>query len=114
MYPLRIARAENDILFAEDGQRYIDLFSAHGATWLGHGNREVAAQIGEQLQRVWITGGLDTAVSADAKAIVDGFFPASHPLAAVYSTGMEAAGFSLPVARGGTKKNGVGGVELRI
>src|SRR2546426_10462737 len=111
MYPLRIARAENDILFAEDGQRYIDLFSAHGATWLGHGNREVAAQIGEQLQRVWITGGLDTAASGDAKTSVDGFFPAPPPLGGVHSAGTEAAGLCLRVAGGGAKDNRVVGSD---
>jgi 4-aminobutyrate aminotransferase-like enzyme len=30
MKNLRIARAENDILVAEDGGRYIDLFAGHG------------------------------------------------------------------------------------
>lgn len=108
---LRIARAENDLLFAEDGGRYIDLFSAHGTAWLGHANRAVAAAIAEQLQRVWIVGGLETAVAVEAKAMIERFFPATHGLAALYSTGMEAAEFSIRVARRVTGKNGVVGFE---
>ena len=111
MHPLCISRAQNDILIAEDGQRYIDLFSAHGTTWLGHGNREIAAYIAEQLERVWITGGLETAVSAEAKTLVEDFFPPTHGLAALYSTGMEAAEFAMRVARWVTGKSGVVGFE---
>ena len=110
-YNLRIARAENDLLFTEDGQRYIDLFSAHGTTWLGHANKSIAADIAEQLQRVWITGGLETAVAAEAKALIETFFPPTHGLAALYSTGMEAAEFAIRVARRVTGKNGVVGFE---
>lgn len=110
-HSLRIARAENDLLFTEDGQRYIDLFSAHGTTWLGHANKAIAADIAEQLRRVWITGGLETAVAVEAKALIEGFFPPTHGLAALYSTGMEAAEFAIRVARRVTGKNGVVGFE---
>jgi acetylornithine/succinyldiaminopimelate/putrescine aminotransferase len=111
---LRIARAENDLLFDEDGHRYIDLFSAHGTTWLGHANNAIAVDIAEQLQRVWITGGLDTAVASEAKALIEGYFPPAHDLAALYSTGMEAAEFAIRVARHVTGKNGVVGFENSI
>lgn len=111
MHPLCISRAENDILIAEDGQRYIDLFSAHGTTWLGHGNRDIAARIAAQLERVWITGGLETTVFAEAKTMIENLFPPTHGLAALYSTGMEAAEFAMRVARGVTGKTGVVGFE---
>ncbi|HSC71496.1 MAG TPA: aminotransferase class III-fold pyridoxal phosphate-dependent enzyme [Candidatus Methylomirabilis sp.] len=111
MHSLRIARAENDILMDEDGRRYIDLFSAHGTTWLGHGNRAIAAYIAKQLERVWITGGLETAVFVEAITMVEGFFPPTHGLAALYSTGMEAAEFAMRVARAVTGKTGVVGFE---
>jgi 4-aminobutyrate aminotransferase/(S)-3-amino-2-methylpropionate transaminase len=111
MDQLRIIRAENDLLFDEDGRRYIDLFSAHGTTWLGHANRDITAAVIQQLQRVWITGGLETAVAAEAKELVESFFPPSHRLATLYSTGMEAAEFALRVARVITHKNGAAGFE---
>ncbi len=111
MYPVRIARAENDILFTEDGQRCIDMFSAHGTTWLGHGNRDITARIVEQLDKVWVTGGLETPVSIEAKVMVESFFPSSHELCGLYSTGMEAAEFAIRIARVVTKRNGVIGFE---
>jgi acetylornithine/succinyldiaminopimelate/putrescine aminotransferase len=109
LHPLRISRAENDRLFDEEGRSYIDLFSAHGAAWLGHANPDIAGAIASQLGRVWVTGGLETDVAAQARALVEGFFPPSHRLAALYSTGMEAAEFALRVARTATGRNGVVG-----
>lgn len=111
MDQLRITRAKNDLLFDVDGRRYIDLFSAHGTTWLGHANRDITAAVIRQLKKVWITGGLETVVAAEAKEVVESFFPPSHELAALYSTGMEAAEFALRVARVVTRKNGVVGFE---
>jgi acetylornithine/succinyldiaminopimelate/putrescine aminotransferase len=111
---LRIARAENDVFFDEEGRRYIDLFSAHGATWLGHANRDVASAVAEQLGKVWITGGLPTAQAEEAGALVDSFFPPSHGLAALYSTGMEAAEFALRMARAVTGKADVVGFDRNM
>ena len=99
MYPVRIARAENDILFTEDGQRCIDMFSAHGTTWLGHANRDITAPVAEQMEKVWVTGGLETPVSIEAKVMVESFFPSSHELCGLYSTGMESAEFAIRIAR---------------
>jgi 4-aminobutyrate aminotransferase-like enzyme len=111
MKNLRIARAENDILVAEDGGRYIDLFAGHGTVWLGHTNKQIATGIIEQLERVWITGGLETAVAVEAQAMLETFFPPSHGVMCVYSTGMEAAEFALRVARVATGKVGAIGFE---
>lgn len=108
---LRIARAENDTLITDDGRRYIDMFSAHGATWLGHGNRAITARIAAQLERVLVTGALETTVSAEARTMVESFFPVSHGLAELYSTGMEAAEFAIRIARVVTQKTGVIGFE---
>src|SRR3984957_19068593 len=109
--PLSIVRAENDRLFDEQGRSYIDLFSAHGTTWLGHANRAIAAELSAQLEKVWITGGLPSAVHDEAKKAVESWFPETHSLAAFYSTGMEAAEFALRLARSATGKKGVVGFE---
>lgn len=107
----RIVRAANDLLFAADGQRYIDLFSAHGATWLGHCHPGIVAEVAAQLDRVWLTGGLESEVLEQARAQVESFFPASHGVAAFYSTGMEAAEFALRLARVTTGRSAAVGFE---
>lgn len=111
MQVLRIVRAENDLLFDEAGRPYIDLFSGHGTTWLGHSNRHVGAEIARQLRQVWITGGLGSPIADRAGEMVNSFFPSSHELCGLYSTGMEAAEFALRLARVVTGKCGVVGFE---
>ena len=107
----RIDRARNDLLFDDQGKRYIDLFSAHGATWLGHGRPAIAQRVASQLERVWLTGSLETEVFLEARERVEGFFPATHRLAGLYSTGMEAAELALRIARVSTGRIGVVGFE---
>ena len=106
-----IQRAVNDLLYAEDGQCYIDLFSAHGAVFLGHTDPAIARAIAQQLDRIWLAGGLDTPLTAIAKSAVESFFPDDYALAALYSTGMEAAEFALRFARVTTGRAGVIGYE---
>jgi acetylornithine/succinyldiaminopimelate/putrescine aminotransferase len=106
-----IVRAVNDLLLAEDGRQYIDLFTAHGTAWLGHANPAIAADIAAQLDRVWLTGGLETPASRAAAGAIEAWFPASHGLAALYSTGMEAAEFAIRVARIATGRTGMLGFE---
>jgi len=107
----RVARGENDVLYMEDGHRCIDLFSGHGSVWLGHGNREIVGRVAEQLKGAWNTGGLPTAIGAEAAGLIESFFPGSHYGAALYSTGMEAAEFAMRVARVATGRGGVVGFE---
>jgi acetylornithine/succinyldiaminopimelate/putrescine aminotransferase len=109
--PPRIVRAANDVLFADDGATYIDLFTAHGTTFLGHAEPHLAARIGEQLQNVWLTGGLETPIAVQARTQIEAWFPASHGVAGLYSTGMEAAEFALRFARATTGRNGMLGFE---
>jgi len=103
----RILRGEDDTLVAEDGRRFIDLFSAHGAAWLGHANKTIGAAVAEQLERVWLTGGLPTRVAADARELIEAFFPPALRLAGLWSTGMEAAEFAIRVARVATGRRGL-------
>jgi acetylornithine/succinyldiaminopimelate/putrescine aminotransferase len=108
---LRIIRAENDLLFDEAGRSYIDLFSAHGTAWLGHAPHRVAAAVAAQLQAVWNIGGLGFPLFTRACELVDSFFPPSHGLCALYSTGMEAAEFSIRFARVVTGRRGAIGFQ---
>jgi acetylornithine/succinyldiaminopimelate/putrescine aminotransferase len=108
---VRIARAENDLLFDEQNGQLIDLFSGNGAVWLGHANRRINERIVCQLDKIWITGGLETNVHLEAIAAIERFVPSSHKVAALYSTGMEAAEFAIRMARVITGKPGVVGFE---
>lgn len=107
----RVARAANDLLFSEDGDRYIDLLCGCGAAFLGHAAPGIVSRVQEQLAAVWITGALPTDIAREATAAVETFFPASHRLAGLYSTGMEAAEFALRIARHATGRSGVVGFE---
>jgi acetylornithine/succinyldiaminopimelate/putrescine aminotransferase len=107
----RIVRAVNDLLLAEDGRQYIDLFTAHGTTWLGHANPAIASRIAAQLDRVWLTGGLETPVLLEARDAVESWFPPSYGLATLYSTGMEAAEFAIRLARVASGRPGMVGFD---
>jgi acetylornithine/succinyldiaminopimelate/putrescine aminotransferase len=107
----RIARAINDLLFDDDGRQYVDLLCGFGSVFLGHCNPAIRARVEEQLGKVWATGRLATAASADSRKLVETFFPPTHQLACLYSTGMEAAEFALRVARVATNRPGVIGFE---
>jgi acetylornithine/succinyldiaminopimelate/putrescine aminotransferase len=108
---IRIARADNDLLFDEQGREIIDLFCGNGTVWLGHANRRITARLSRQLEQIWITGGLDTNVRREAVAAIERFIPPSHQVAALYSTGMEAAEFAIRVARAITGKLDLVGFE---
>lgn len=58
---------------------------------------------------MWLTGAVETPVLAEARAAIESFFPPSHGLAALYSTGMEAAEFALRLARVATGRRAVVG-----
>ena len=111
MRPFRIARAKNDLVYDEEGRAYIDLFTSHGTTWLGHCHPLINAAVQQQLDDVWITGAIDTPVLARAKGAIESFFPSSYRVAALCSTGMEAAELALRVARVATGKLDVIGFE---
>lgn len=108
---IRIVRAENDLLFDAQDRKLVDLFSGNGTVWLGHRNRRINARVAHQLDQVWITGGLETTVRCEAVAAIERFIPASHKVAALYSTGMEASEFAIRMARVITGKTGVVGFE---
>ena len=110
-YPPRITTAHNDILVADDGRELIDMFSGHGAAFLGHANPALTSSLSRAAEGLWNSGGLETPIRIEARQGIESFFPSSHEACAIYSTGMEAAEFAIRVARGITKANGVIGFE---
>src|SRR5262245_39329401 len=111
MLDVCISHAANDVFYDKDDRRYIDLFIAHGTAWLGHCNPEVTVAVMEQMTKIWMTGVLETPIRAEARGLIESFFPASHQVVALYSTGMESAEFALRLARVATGKPGVVGFE---
>lgn len=109
--PFCVSRGANDLLFTEDGKPYIDLLSGSGTAFLGHANPAIARTLKEQLDALWNTGAVPTRLGSEAGAAVEEFFPPSHRLAMLYSTGMEAVEFALRVARQVTGRRGVVGFD---
>lgn len=103
----RVVRAENDTYYNEDGSHHIDMFAANGTVVLGHGNESVVSVVRKQVELAWNTGILETPIRAEAKAILESFFPATHALATFYTTGMEAAEFAIRLSRVTTKRKGI-------
>src|SRR5262245_51370583 len=92
---LTITRGMNDILIAADGKEYIDLFTACGTVFLGHANPAITEAVRKQMDEVWNTGALQTPVRRRAVEIIETFLPSEYRVAALYSSGMEAAEFAL-------------------
>ena len=104
-----VTRGANDLLFTEDGKQYIDLLSGSGTVFLGHANPAIASTIKAQLDALWNTGAVPTRLGIEVRAAIEDFFPPSHGVAVLYSTGMEAVEFALRVARQVTGRKGVVG-----
>jgi 4-aminobutyrate aminotransferase-like enzyme len=105
-----IVAAKEDLLYTSDGRVLIDLFTAHGTVWLGHGREEVRQAVAAQLDRVWITGGMRNPAVEAMRARVAAFLPAGYGLATLASTGMEANEQALRIARVTTGRNGALGL----
>lgn len=111
MTRLTLTRADNDLIWDDQDRPYIDLFSGHGATWIGHGHAAVREAVARQMERLWITGGLASGAYDAAEEAIQRWFPRTHAVAALYSTGMEAAEFALRLARVATGRARVLGFE---
>ena len=107
----RIVSARNDLLVDASGHQLIDLFCANGAAFLGHAHPDIAQAVKRQLDEVWLTGGLPTAVGDAARQAVDALLPPGLRVAGFYSTGMEAAEFSMRMAREHTGRLGFVGFD---
>jgi 4-aminobutyrate aminotransferase-like enzyme len=105
-----IVSAEEDLLYTSDGRSLIDLFTAHGTVWLGHGRKEVRQAIAAQLDKVWITGGMRNPAVEAMRERVAAFLPTGYTLASLASTGMEANEQALRIARVATGRNGALGL----
>ena len=105
-----IVRAFGDLLYTADGKTLIDMFTAHGVAWLGHGRPEVSNAIADQLSRIWITGGyLNPSVESMRHALRE-YLPANLTLASLASSGMEANEQAIRIARVETGRHEIVGL----
>ena len=109
--PPLIIRAQNDLLFADDGSVFIDFFTGYGATWLGHCHPKITGTVQAQLSNGWLLGGLQSPASIVAKRSLEEYFRGRFQFGGLYSTGMEAAEFAIRIARVATGRNGVLGFD---
>ncbi len=107
----RIVSARNDLLIDAAGHRLIDLFSANGAAFLGHAHPRIAQALKQQLDAVWLTGGLPTDAGDAARQALQACLPSQLHLAGLYSTGMEAVEFAMRMARVHTGRPGFVGFD---
>lgn len=107
----RIVSACNDLLVDAAGHRLIDLFSANGAAFLGHAHPRIAQALKQQLDAVWLTGGLPTDAGDAARQALEARLPSGLRLAGLYTTGMEAAEFAMRMARVHTGRPGFVGFD---
>ena len=111
MEEFRLKRGANDLVYDDKGREFVDLFSGHGAVFLGHNDEDVRRAVATQLEELWIAGGIRTPALDRAKASIEQYFPSSHQVAGLYSTGMEAAEFAMRAARAATGRTGLVGFE---
>ncbi len=106
---LIIARSRDELLYDQDGVAYTDLCMGYGSVWLGHANEAVRTAVCAQLAEHASPGYLASAAANRAYAALAGFLPASHHVAGLYSTGMEAMEFALRVCCAHTGRADIAG-----
>jgi acetylornithine/succinyldiaminopimelate/putrescine aminotransferase len=94
-----------------EGRRFIDLCMGYGSVWLGHNNPSVNASLTRQLETYAAPGFLATDAMSTLESALAPLLPATHFLAGVYSTGMEAMESALRAAWAQTGRMDVVGFE---
>lgn len=102
-----ISSASNDLLWTDTGVQLVDLFSAYGTNWLGHGHHAVLAAMQAALSQPWSLGGLRHPMTARVEAALQRLCPPGMRSAGLYSTGMEVVEFAMRIARVHTGRTGV-------
>jgi acetylornithine/succinyldiaminopimelate/putrescine aminotransferase len=93
-----IVGARDTRLYDSKGRQLIDMCMGYGSVWLGHGEPAVNAALTQQLGVYAAPGFLATDAYSALESILTPLIPATHFLAGVYSTGMEAMEAALRAA----------------
>lgn len=104
-HPLFMERGEGAYLYDVDGNKHIDYCISHGASLLGHGNREVIAAVEKMMKK----GGMlssETEVQVRVAEKLTALFPGTEMVRYTCS-GTESTWHALRVARAFTGKWGV-------
>jgi adenosylmethionine-8-amino-7-oxononanoate aminotransferase len=102
VYPNVIVRGEGPYLFDDKGRRLLDAGNHLGACNIGHGRKEVARRIAEQVERLEFSA-LDSGNSHDvairyARRLAD-ILPMDDPCISFCSSGSEGNELAIKIAR---------------
>jgi adenosylmethionine-8-amino-7-oxononanoate aminotransferase len=101
-YPRVIVRGEGAYLFDDEGRRLLDAGNHLGAGMVGHGRREIARRMAEQVERLEFAA-LDSGMSHDRVVELAGrlaeLVPVEDPVFSFTSSGSEANDLAFKIAR---------------
>jgi len=101
-YPFFVKKSKGDIIWDEDGKRYIDYCNGYGALLLGHARREIISAVSSQLKKGTLYT-IPTALEVELSKLIRKNFPSMDKIRLV-NTGAEATMTAIRLARGFTKK----------
>ena len=109
IYPRIITRGAGAYLYDDEGRQLLDAGNHLGAGMIGHGRRDVAQRMAEQIERLEFAA-LDSGVSHE-KAIelgarLAGIVPVDDPVLSFTSSGSEANDLAFKIARAYHRRRG--------
>lgn len=109
IYPRIITRGEGAFLYDDEGRRLLDAGAHLGAGMVGHGRKEIAQRMADQIERLEFTA-LDSGLSHD-KAIelaarLSVVVPLDDPVFSFTSSGSEANDLAFKIARAYHRRRG--------
>jgi len=101
-FPFFVKKSQGSTIWDEDGNQYIDFCNGYGALLLGHGRKEIIAEVSKQLKKgtLFCT---PTETEIKLSKLIIGNFPSIDKVRLV-NTGSEATMTAIRLARGFTKK----------
>lgn len=114
VYPRIITRGEGAYLYDDQGRRLLDAGAHLGAGMVGHGRKDIAERMAEQIERLEFTA-LDSGLSHDkaielAARLAD-VVPLEDPVFSFTSSGSEANDLAFKLARAYHRRRGEPGRE---
>jgi len=101
-FPFFVKKSQGSTIWDEDGNQYVDFCNGYGALLLGHGRKEIIAEVSKQLKKgtLFCT---PTETEIKLSKLIIGNFPSIDKVRLV-NTGSEATMTAIRLARGFTKK----------
>ncbi|MBP1357485.1 MAG: aspartate aminotransferase family protein [Sulfolobus sp.] len=102
---LRIVRGENQYVWDEKGNKYLDLHAGHGVAFFGHNNRTVIEYLTKQMNEIMtLTPAFETPIRDEMIKELETLTPPTFTNVFLQNSGAEAIELSLKIARKITKR----------